>query len=77
MRWGNPLIVDEIPGMDEYAQALASLPDWAYPGRQICPQCGGDGWLVSEGFGSYLPSEDVSPCPECRGKGWTEIDEGQ
>ena len=83
--WGNPLIVDEIPGLGEYIEALAGLPAWAYPGRQICSQCGGDGWLVSTGepgiyfseLENYFPSEDVVLCPECRGKGWVEVDEGQ
>jgi len=50
---------------------------------KVCPQCGGDGYLVvigepgyySESFGNYLPSERLEQCERCGGLGWVEEEE--
>lgn len=50
---------------------------------EICPECGGDGYLVytgapgcfSEAFGNWLPSERIAECPVCLGTGGVDHDE--
>lgn len=47
---------------------------------EICPECGGDGYLVytgapgcfSEALGNWLPSERTEWCPACLGTGYVE-----
>ncbi|GAO74262.1 hypothetical protein [Meiothermus ruber] len=51
--------------------------------EEICPECGGDGYLVyvggpgyySSAFGNYLPSEECVRCSFCGGSGLVEVED--
>lgn len=53
--------------------------------EEVCPECGGDGYLVhvggpgyySHSFGNYLPSETYVRCSFCGGTGIVEVEDAE